>query len=406
MSKKVANKWEEKKIGSLGKVVTGKTPPKAEDIYWNGDELFVSPKDMERDSLYIYKTQSTITDLALKKFKTQVIPRNSVMYTALSFGFGKIGIASKELITNQQINSIVVNEKNDYRFIYYLLRVNTPYIFTYNSGIETPFVPKSVFEKIKLLVPQLPTQQKIADILSAYDELIENNNRRIELLEEAAENLYKEWFVRFRFPDYKKTKFENGLPKGWAVVKLGELYSTMSGGTPSRKNQSYYINGNYQWIKTGELNDRFIIETEEKITEEAIDKSSAKLFEKGSLLMAMYGATIGKLGFATNNATCNQACCVLNPRFSEYTNEYLLLYLLSNREYITNIGFGAAQQNLSQDLIKNIKLLKPDGKLVNEFSNLIKPIYMEIRNLQIQNCNLIKQRDMLLPHLMSGKLEI
>lgn len=397
--------WEIKTISSLGRVVTGKTPPKENVEYWDGAELFVSPKDMGRDSTYINKTEALTTTEALKKYKNQVLPQNSILYTCLSFGFGKIGIAPKKLLTNQQINSIIVNDQNDYRFVYYLLRVSTPFIFSYNSGIDTPIVPKSVFEKIKLSVPDLPKQKKIADILFTYDNLIENNNRRIELLEKAAQELYKEWFVRFRFPNHENTKFVKGLPEGWSISKISVLYSTTSGGTPSRANAQFYVDGKYDWIKTGELCDRFILDTEERITEEAVKNSSAKIIPVNSLILAMYGATIGKMGFTTKQSTCNQACCVFTPQ-KGYGSKYLYFWLLNNREYVISIGFGAAQQNLSQDLINKIKMLQPTESLVNIFEERIEPLFYEIKNLMKQNQNLKKQRDLLLPRLMSGRLEV
>lgn len=160
---------------------------------------------------------------------------------------------------------------------------------------------------MKYLVPKVSfkTQEKIADILSSYDDLIENNNRRITILEQTAQELYKEWFVRFRFPGHEQTSFENGIPKGWERKKLSTYYSTCSGGTPSRANPSYYENGKYYWIKTGEIRDNIIIETEEKITEEAIKHSSTKLLPSKSVIMAMYGVNIGILGYLDTEMTCN-----------------------------------------------------------------------------------------------------
>jgi type I restriction enzyme S subunit len=236
--------WTEKEICSLGRIVTGKTPPKEIAEYWNGGEQFVSPKDMEIDSLYIYRTQSTISTKALEKFRNQVLPPNAVMYTALSYGFGKIGLANKRLLTNQQINSVIVNSHNNFRFVYYLLRISTPHIFSYNSGIDTPIVPKSVFEKIKLNVPSLTIQRKIAAVLSAYDDLIENNNRCIAILEKMAEELYREWFVRLRFPGHEKTKIIKDVPYGWEIRKIRDLGKVITGKTPPTSNQSFYYHGN------------------------------------------------------------------------------------------------------------------------------------------------------------------
>jgi hypothetical protein len=194
-------KWASKRIKELGPVITGKTPPKNEPHYFDGEELFVSPKDLEwDDQLFVTETETRVSRKALDKFRNQVIPKNSIMFTSLSFGFGKMGIASCASLTNQQINSVLVNKENDFRFVYYLLKVCTPFIFAYNSGIDTPIVPKSVFERIELRCPEVGVQKKIAAVLWAYDKMIENNERRIALLEQLAEEIYREWFVRLRFP--------------------------------------------------------------------------------------------------------------------------------------------------------------------------------------------------------------
>ena len=172
-------------------------------------------------------------------------------------------------------------------------------------------------------------QKKIASVLSAYDNLIEVNNKRIDFLEQIAENLYKEWFVRFRFPGHEKADFENGIPKGWRRGRISEFYTTSSGGTPSRELDEYYVDGTIPWIKTGELQDCLLIDTEERITEVAVKKSSAKFFPKDSVLMAMYGVNIGMLAYSTMDATCNQACCVFRDKGNISTKHYLFQCLKS-----------------------------------------------------------------------------
>jgi type I restriction enzyme S subunit len=217
--------WTPLTIRDLGKVVTGKTPPTDNAEYYEGDELFVSPKDLTWNSYYVDSTTTRISEKALDTFKGQVIPRDAVMFTSLSFAFGKMGIASCTCITNQQINSIIVNEKHSARFVYYLLRVYEPYIFAYNSGIDTPIVPKSVFERIPVLVPNKATQEKIASLLSAYDDLIANNQRRIALLVSMAEDIYREWFVRMRFPEYSDAHFVADRPSDWKPKRIAALVS-------------------------------------------------------------------------------------------------------------------------------------------------------------------------------------
>ena len=259
---------------------------------------------------------------------------------------------------------------------------------------------------IKWDFPDIVTQNKVADILSSYDNLIENNNKRIELLEQMAENLYKEWFVRFRFPGYEDTEFEDGMPRGWVREKIGLHYNTCSGGTPSRKHEEYYTEGTIPWVKTGEIKDGIIIHTDECITEAGIKGSSAKLLPQGAVVMAMYGVNIGMLAYLDSEMTCNQACCVFNDKNEINSRHYLFHYLYSIRDYLLLIGFGAAQQNLSQDLIKKVKIVIPSAELIKEFDKQKEPLYQTIRALMMQNDKLIKQRDALLPRLMSGKLEV
>ena len=295
------------------------------------------------------------------------------------------------------------------KYLYYWLSSK----FGYKSltlkaiGSSQPALTIDILKKYKLFIPPLPTQQKIATILSAYDNLIQNYKKQIETLQTAASELYKEWFVRFRFPGYQTTRFENGIPEGWKVERIGALYDSTSGGTPSREHEEYFQNGTYPWIKTGELKDCPIIETAESITDEAIKHSSAKLFEKDSLIIAMYGATIGQLGINKMKATCNQACCVLRPKKDKVFGIYYLFHFFKeNREFIIGLGNGAAQQNLSQVLINKLKIVNPNKEILEIFEKKESMFFEKIYLLQQQITNLTQQRDMLLPRLMSGKQEV
>ena len=276
----------------------------------------------------------------------------------------------------------------------------------YDTGASIPSMTQKTYNSIKVNLPSLETQHRIASILSAYDNLIENNNKRIRLLEQMAENLYKEWFVRFRFPGHEKAEFENGLPKGWKRNKIKEYYNTCSGGTPSREKNEYYNEGTIFWVKTGEIQDSLIQKTEELISTEGLKHSSAKILPKWTLLMAMYGVNIGKLGIITNEMSCNQAACAFIDKGSIPSVFYLFFYLKSIRSYLLSISFGAAQQNLSQVLIQNLRIVMPQEDVLKSFDNVIRPLYNQICALQQQSELLSRQRDLLLPRLMSGKLEV
>jgi type I restriction enzyme S subunit len=239
------------------------------------------------------------------------------------------------------------------------------------QGATVDRIPLIRFPDFQIGLPSLPTQRKIAAVLSAYDDLIENNTRHIAILEEMAQAVYREWFVNFCFPGHEKAKFVDSplgkIPQGWEVVKLKELYRTTSGGTPSRKKPEFYENGTINWLKTKELNDRFIWDTEEKITDMGLAGSSAKVLPKRTVVMAMYGATIGKLGILAADSSMNQACCAFLTNESDYGYIYLFLYLLHNRSDIISLRAGAAQQNVSQDIIREIDVLKPRLEIVERF---------------------------------------
>ena len=276
----------------------------------------------------------------------------------------------------------------------------------FSGQAAQPGLSVTKLARLRIEMPPKWYQDRVAGILSAYDNLIEVNNKRIKVLEQIAENLYKEWFVRFRFPGHEKADFENGIPKGWRRGRISEFYTTSSGGTPSRELDEYYVDGTIPWIKTGELQDCLLIDTEERITEVAVKKSSAKFFPKDSVLMAMYGVNIGMLAYSTMDATCNQACCVFRDKGNISTKHYLFQCLKSIRDYLLLISFGAAQQNLSQDLIKRVRIVMPDEETVIRFEQKIEPLYNKIKHLLKANACLIRQRDLLLPRLMSGKLEV
>lgn len=399
-----------KQLSELGEIITGKTPSTSNNDLWDGDIPFITPTDINGyETFYQFKTERYVSNLGALKQKKTILPPNSVCITCIGSTIGKPCVTKVESITNQQINSIIPNSENDFRYVYYLIRENLPYLQLIGggSGSGTPIISKNKFAKFKFLVEDnLCTQRRIASILSAYDNLIENNNRRIRLLEQMAENLYKEWFVRFRFPDHEKAEFENGLPKGWKREKIGKVYNTCSGGTPSRVNEDFYNNGSIPWVKTGELQDCLIHDAEEFITEDALKRSSAKLLPNHSLLMAMYGVNIGKLGILRKEMTCNQAVCAFLPKTADQTFYYLYFYLKGIRNYLLSISFGAAQQNLSQALIKNVRIMIPHNDTLQKFENKVSCYFDQISIYQRQNEQLARQRDLLLPRLMFGKLEV
>jgi type I restriction enzyme S subunit len=213
---------------------------------------------------------------------------------------------------------------NDERFAYYFLQ--TMHLEQYDAGASNPTLNRNHIHLIPICYPPLPTQRKIAAVLSAYDDLIENNTRRIAVLEEMARLLYQEWFVRFRFPGHEDVAMVDSelgpVPEGWEVKPIGEAIETLGGGTPSTKNPEYWDNGTITWFTPSDLTSAgtmFISESSRQITELGFQKSSAHLFPPYSVMMTSR-ATIGVVAINTQEACTNQGfiTCIPNERVSAY----------------------------------------------------------------------------------------
>ena len=314
----------------------------------------------------------------------------------------------KGSLLNQNIVKIIPNNGYNNAFIFYRLKCRDfagHVLGEARGAANQASITLDTIKRFSFDCPLLSTQQRIATILSRYDSLIENYRKQIKLLEEAAQRLYKEWFIDLRFPGHENTKIVDGVPEGWEKKKVKEVCDTTSGGTPSRSKTEFYT-GDILWVKTKELNDDFIFDTEEKITEDAIRNSSAKMVPSGSILMAMYGATIGKLGIATKELSCNQACCVFLLPEDSTLRLYLYNWLLNSRTLLISMGKGAAQPNLSQDMIKNLEVVVPSSCLLAKFDSKVKPLYRIMSYHSFQLRLLTEARDRLLPKLMSGAIEV
>lgn len=277
------------------------------------------------------------------------------------------------------------------------------------GGTTISNLNQGILASLDVPLPPIDVQQRIASILSAYDDLIENNTRRIAILEEMARRLYEEWFVKFRFPGHEAALFKDDkdgrLPAGWRRVPLKEMYETSSGGTPSRKSPEYYGDEHF-WVKTKELCDGPIYETEERISASGLENSSAKLFPPHSVIVAMYGATIGQLGVLMTEAATNQACCALLPSQGPHGWAYAFLTMLQRRNDLIDLRSGAAQQNISQAIIKDFAIVKADQETHRHFEKAVAPIVGLAFTLHRKNAKLRAQRDLLLPKLISGEIDV
>ena len=326
----------------------------------------------------------------------------------------EIGFGSTEFIV------LRAKENIDERFLYYLsispeFRKQAISLMEGTSGRKR--VNENALKISDFLIPGLEEQRKIANILSAIDDKIQINNQINQELEAMTKTLYDYWFVQFDFPDqngkpYKSSggkmvynpELKREIPEGWGVAKVEDIAQTGSGGTPKSTNVSYYSNGEIPWINSGELEQTVITSTSNFITEEGLNNSSAKLFPSGTILVAMYGATAGKVSFLTFEASTNQAICAI--MLTDIRMRYYLKNVIEDLyQYLVKLSTGSARDNLSQDMIKNIKVVIPSNDILDRFYDFSNNIIKEITKKQQENEQLTQLRDWLLPMLMNGQVK-
>ncbi len=307
---------------------------------------------------------------------------------------------------------------NDPKFVYYFLPLLD--FKKYDVGSSNPTLNRNYIHEIITTLPSVIEQKKIAAVLSALDAKIELNNRINAELESLAKTIYDYWFVQFDFPNadgkpYKSSggamvcveeaKGDRAIPAGWEIKKLREFANTASGGTPLSTKSEYYEKGDIAWINSGEVNNRYITEANNFITQAGLDNSSTKLFEPNTLLVAMYGATAGKVSLLQIHACTNQAICGITTNSGIYNN-YLKFALDDLYKHLINLSTGSARDNLSQDIIKNLKFTLPEENLLIRFNEAVNPIISKILINQRENQQLTQLRDWLLPMLMNGQVSI
>lgn len=316
------------------------------------------------------------------------------------------------VISQSQMKLTPDPEQADARYLYYLF--STPSTvraienLAFSAGV--PHINLEILRNFEVSLPALMDQRRAADILSAYDELIENNQRRIRILEEMARTLYREWFVQFRFPNHKKVprvaSLLGDIPQDWEVKSVADSFEISGGGTPSRKEASYWSGGTIQWFAPSDLtaaNTMFMDDSPEYITELGLVESSARLFPAFCVMMTSR-ATIGAIAINTHEACTNQGfiTCLPNECVPLY---FLYHWLMENVPTFQRMASGATFKEISRGVFKTIEFLHPNAVLVRRFESLVEPMAKQMLTLQRQIQNLRRTRDLLLPCLLSNGLE-
>ncbi len=389
--------WRDVKIGALGRVVTGKTPPSARPELFGEAHPFITPTDIDGVSRTA-ATERFIAEAGASAFKNQMIPAGAVCFVCIGATIGKMCIATRRSLTNQQVNSVVVDEaSHDPKYVFYALRQIAPDVKGLAGGAATPIISKSNFSDISIRVAPLWQQRRIAEILSAYDDLIENNTRRIAILEEMARRIYEEWFVRFRFPGHEGVRMvesELGLvPAGWELTSLGAVAENHDRfRRPLSKMEREDFKGPYPYYGAAKV----------------FDYVREYLFDGQFLLLAEDGSVETSDGYPVLQLTdgkfwANNHTHILRGTKRASTE---FLYLRLERQPIRGYITGAAQPKLTQAAINRIPLVLPPSNVLGEFDAQVQPLFQLRATLIRANTNLRTTRDLLLPKLISGELDV
>jgi type I restriction enzyme S subunit len=391
----------------LENIVGGGTPSKANSEYWDGDIPWASVKDMKEGRYRLSRTEDYITKEGLNNSATNLIPKGTVI-TSTRMGLGRVFINDVDMAINQDLKALFPKRSVYNEYLLRLIAANAGLLESLGSGTTVKGVRLEQLMAVNVLLPPLPTQRKIATILSAYDDLIENNLRRIEILEEMAQNLYREWFVKFRFPGHQHARFTDSplgrIPEGWEVVAFTEIADVLSGGTPKTTVPEYW-GGLIPFFTPKDAPESFYVtNTEKAITEIGLSKCNSKLYPRDTVFITARG-TVGKVVMPSMDMAMNQSCYALRGK-EGISQLYLFLTSRERIDYLKKNTGGATFDTIVVETFRRMLVAKPASQVIVEFSQLIKPGMELILNILKKNNILSRTRDLLLPRLISGEVDV
>ncbi len=395
--------WIWVELDQILETTSGGTPSRKRQEYFQGKTPWVKSGELNYNT--IFDTEEKITDVAIANSSAKIFPKGTLLIALYGATVGRLAFLGVDASTNQAVCGIFNNQNIDLKFIYYCLRHQYSHLISLSAGGAQPNISQTIVKKVNIPLPPFNEQNRIVLKLDELFSELEKGKEQLQtaleqlkvfrqaILKDAFEGKISEAWRRkknkLKTPDelvaeikaHRKRQYDKQLkeykegkskvkpkePKDiailkgsnnpdiqWALSRLGDIVETTSGGTPSRNNPNYY-NGNIPWVKSGELKYNTILSTEEKITNDAIENSSAKLFPNGTLLVALYGATVGKLAFLGIEAATNQAVCGI---FEEpyYNLNFLYYYLMYRRPDLLHQSTGGAQPNISQTILNNLSI--------------------------------------------------
>lgn len=294
-------------------------------------------------------------------------------------------------------------------YLYYTMLTRDFYMMadTVALGAAQRTISLTALRNMEIPVPPLEIQEKIVEKAFPYDALIENNKKQIKLLEEAAQRLYKEWFVDMHFPEYEDSTVIDGIPEGWKKDRADSFFNITIGKTPPRAEKQWFVDGGegMPWLSISDMGDAgvYVFNTSEGLTNDAVQKHNMKVVPAGTVFVS-FKLTVGRVAIAARDMCSNEAIAhfyIEDDKLRAYTYCYL-----GNFEYDTLGNTSSISKAVNSKIIKAMPFVMPDDETLNEFSSIVSPILDAIYCKQAMNRELLEARDRLLPKLMNGEIEI
>jgi type I restriction enzyme S subunit len=399
--------WPLRRLGGCAKFLSGGTPSKARAEFWEGDIPWVSSGEMAQ--MRIHDTPLRITGEGAED-GSRLVPANTVLAVVRGMSLAKefrVAITKREVAFNQDLKAFQCKPDVDSEFLFYALFARREHIreLATEASHGTKKLETDVLAAVELPVPTLDVQLRTVAVASAYDDLIENNRRRIALLEEAARQVYREWFVCLRFPGHEHTRIVDNIPEGWQRKKMSNICESVGGGTPSTLRPEFWDDGEITWVTPTDItqNDCLaLLDSEKKITEAGLKNSSAKMLPSETILMTSR-ASLGFFGLVDREVCTNQGFISVIPH-EENLRMYLLQNLISRREEIIGKASGATYKEINKSTFRDLDIVIPPPTIVEEFQLFAYDMLKQTRLLKKQMEKARAARDLLLPRLMSGEI--
>lgn len=404
--------WESKTLGEISlSIQTGPFGSQLHQSDYSDDGTpVVMPKDLMNGTIS-EESIARVSKEHVERLEKYKIQEEDILYSRRG-DVGRCAFTSERekgwLCGTGCLKVRIDKEKAEPKFVFFQLQKAETISWVVNHAVGSTMLNlnTSILNAVPVDVPEIEIQRKIVSILAAYDELIENNQKQIKLLEEAAQRLYKEWFVDLRFPGYEDVEIVDGVPDGWTKDRAECFFKITIGKTPPRAEKQWFVNGNdgIPWISISDMGNAgvFTFKTSEGLTEEAIKKHNIKIVPSGTIFVS-FKLTVGRVAIAATEMCTNEAIAhfYVNDSLQAYTYCYL-----SNFEYDTLGNTSSISKAVNSKIIKAMPFIMPSQGIVEKFSAIVSPILSEIKVNQ-KMCNYLSEaRDRLLPKLMSGEIKV